>query len=324
MSKKETDTEFIDSIINEEDYQCSGMQVILKMVKNGFYRLGEIHKLNYYTEPNRVSFKNYSPEQLTDKVCNFLLSYGKCHFEDVPEKARTRDFYINAFTDRGVYEYIENHVCDFDKEFFRDLIATNRYALIFKNNAFEIMPLEYITTEMVDIAFIINTNWSGSDWFQSVVRRKPEAISYQAWLCAARYYTSVYNVLNVVPERYKTKIFYLELMSCSFNVGMSLEQDKQKVIGQLGDDVMTPEFLRDVICLDISNVGRIPERYLETELDFGEHKMEVWKACMLAEPNTITRIQPSIERIQFFKDTYGDNSFNYRLYCEDIEKEFGK
>lgn len=318
----ETDSNYIKRIMNDKEYECSGMQVILKAILNGIYCLGNSYPLNYYTEPKHVSLNSYPKNKQTDKVCHFLISYGKCSFDEVPEKARTRKFYLNAFSDKGVYDYIKNHIEEFDQEFFKDLITTNHYSLSFQNNAFEVMPLDYITTEMVDIAFLNATNWVDSDWFQSVVRRKPEVISYQAWLCATRYYTNVYNILNDIPDAYKTDIFYFELMSCTYNVGMPLKQKKEKTICNVGDDIFTPQFLKDLICLNISNVERIPEKYLDTQLDFKGKMLRVWEVCMLAEPETITSIQPTQERIDFFKNRYGYDTFYYRLYCKDIEEDF--
>lgn len=311
----------IKELLNKNEYSCSGMQIILRMIESGIYHLGTNHKLNYYDELRDASISNYPESKLTDAVCEFLISYGKCKFSEVPEKARTRDFYLNTFTDKDVFKYIETHINEFDKKFFKDLLATNHYSLVFSNNAFEIMPLEYIDNEMVDIAFLNATNWTDDDWFQSVVRRKPEAITYQAWLCAARYYSSVYNLLNDVPDFYKTEIFYLELMSCCYNCGMSLTQDKEKTIQHLDDNVFTPNFLLKLICLDIENIGRIPEKYMETIVDIEGKKNPIWKVGILVEPKTITMIQPTWERIQLFKDRYGENSFYYNLYCKDIEEK---
>ncbi len=318
MSK---DSTYVAKLKDRKDYSCSGMQIILNMIANGSYSLGEDYRLGYYDDPHYAKIDDYSEDKISDAICHFLISYGRCKFEDVPEKARTREFYLNSFTDKDVYKYIESHINEFDREFFKDLFATNHYALIFEDNAFEIMPLEYIDSEMVDIAFLNALDWNDSDWFQTVVRRKPEVITYQAWLCAARYYASVYNVLNNVPDEYKTETFYLEIMSCCYNVRMPLTRDKEKTIEQIPDSIMTPDFLKNVLCLDLENIGRIPEKYMDTMLDFRGKKVSVWEVGIIADSKIITLIEPTWERIKLFKDRYGDSSFYYNLYCKDIEEK---
>lgn len=312
----------IEELQRKRDFSCTGMQIILKMIESGVYQMGEVHRLGYYQDLHHIGLDSFSEKDLTDDICHFLISYGKCKFKDIPEKARTRDFFLNAFPDKDVYDYVINHINEFDREFFRDLIATDHYALCFSNNAFEAMPLEYIDSEMIDLAFLSANNWSDSDWFQSVVRRKPEAISYQGWLCAARYFTSVYNILDVIPEEYKTEILYLEIMSCCYNCGMSLRREKEKTIEHIPEAIFTEDFLKKVLSLDIENIGRIPEKYMDVVLDFKGKLFKVWEVGIIAEPKTIDLIKPNWERIEFFKKVYGDDSFYYNLYCKDVEEKF--
>lgn len=309
-------------LMQENSFSCSGMQIILKMIESGIYRIGDSYQLRYYKDGATLS--SYTKKELTDSVCNFLISYGQCKFSDVPKKARTREFFLNAFTDKDTYEYIKDNINDFDKEFFRDLIATNQYALIFENNAFEVMPLEYIDTEMIDIAFLTALNWNNGEWFKSVIKRKPEVISYQAWLCAVRYYGYAYNFLKFVPDCYKTELLYLEVMSPTYNCGIQLEQNKRRTVDEVPDEIFTEEFIQKVLNLNIENIARIPENYLGMTIDCNGELLEVWKVGIVAYPKIITLIKPTFERVEFFKNVYGNDSFYYNLYCKEIEDKLNK
>lgn len=102
--------------INDEVYKR-----ISKKVEDGIFKKGKKLKQHSFRE-----------ESITD----FPIS------ERTPENPRTREFFIFEFTDPEVFNYIKNHIEQFDREFFKDLLASDRYATIFRNNCFAIMPLE--------------------------------------------------------------------------------------------------------------------------------------------------------------------------------------
>ena len=111
---------------------------IKKRFENGEFVDGNYCKLAIPYD-SRTKLR-YVPIALrTPGYCVNALSYGNGTIDDVPEESRTREFFLHAYTSKSVFEYIKNHISDFDRKFFKDLIATNKYSTMFSdNNCFEI------------------------------------------------------------------------------------------------------------------------------------------------------------------------------------------
>lgn len=117
------------------------------------------------------------PDNLTPGHYVYANSYGKIKFRDIPEEYRTREFFLHALSGayEDIVEYVKAHPEKFDKQFFKDHIATNYYGLEFKLNDFEYMPLEFIDEEMVACAMFksidmryVERRGDCFDWFYSV------------------------------------------------------------------------------------------------------------------------------------------------------------
>lgn len=67
------------------------------------------------------------PDNLTPGHYVDAYRYGKIKFKDIPDEYRTREFFLHALS--GAYvdivEYVKAHPAKFDKQFFKDHIATN-------------------------------------------------------------------------------------------------------------------------------------------------------------------------------------------------------
>ena len=57
----------------------------------------------YYIEGK--SIEDIPVSQRTPEVCAALMHYSRCKLRDVPLSSRTREFYIDTFTDDDVYKY---------------------------------------------------------------------------------------------------------------------------------------------------------------------------------------------------------------------------
>ena len=138
---------------------------------------------------------NCIPENLTPGHYVFAIKYGKIKLKDIPEKYRTREFYLHALSGahKDIVEYVKAHSEKFDKQFFKDHIETNDYALEFELNDFEYMPIEFIDEEMVTCAMLkvvssldAEDRRNHRDWFFSVYRRKPEVLTQELYILGAR------------------------------------------------------------------------------------------------------------------------------------------
>ena len=151
-------------------------------IKDAVFRriLGKFQQ-DIYTMGKKTDFPRYYIEgknihdvpfnQRTPEICAALMHYSRCKLHDVPNKSRTREFYIDTFTDKDVNDFIKMNIDLFDRDFFKDLIVTNNYSTHFDTNCFNVMPLEYIDDEMISLAILHTQDWSSDEWFMSVVER---------------------------------------------------------------------------------------------------------------------------------------------------------
>ena len=138
---------------------------------------------------------NHQNPNLTSGHYVCALRHKQIKFSDVPEKYRTREFFLHALSSGSVdiVNYVKSHPEKFNKDFFKDHIETNSSALHYQFNDFEIMPLEYIDEEMVACALfktmdgcLYGRSNATNDWFYSICKRKKEVLTQEVYTLEAR------------------------------------------------------------------------------------------------------------------------------------------
>lgn len=294
----------------------------------GDFTFGEKCELaRYYYDDKTIH--SFTTEERTPEVCASLMHYSKCKLSDVPMSSRTREFYIDTFTDDDVYKYIRNNVSLFDRQFFKDLIVTNKYALIFDKNCFEIMPVEYIDDEMVSLAILHANNWASERWLKSVIRRNKDAISEEVWKLAARLYVregAISNeIFTSVPKDVKDEEYYYELCLCNFNEGMMLDTNKGKIMDLVPDEYITESFIIRLVNENIKNAARFNEKAFNMEVPVSDGtKVVVWKYLVKSDGYLMQYIPLNQERIDFFLSLYSKQSGEYMYGFKPAYKKYKK
>lgn len=310
---------------------------ILNKFSDGTFTDGNNCKIPHYIRDGHI--RSVPVEQRNAGLCIGLMSYGRCSLSDVPEKERTREFYLGAFSGTSlgsgdVRNYIRNNIEQFDRQFFKDLIVTDKYATHFEGNCFTIMPLKYIDEEMCSLAILNTTDWSSEEWVKTVYRKKPEALTSDIWKLVARLYARTNNaeeMLNMTPDEYKDEEYYLEMCSPSFNCGMTLDSSdlKKGIMDFMPEEMITPRFLGALLGLNVKNVTRFNEVALETELPIPGPNDETvlekaWKIAVRIDGYTIGNIPLNDERIEYFFSLYGKDSSEYKYGLKDNLKAYNK
>ena len=312
--------------INDEVYKR-----ISKKVEDGIFKKGKNCKLStYYFE--RKTIMDFPISERTPEICVSLMNYGKCDFHDVPETSRTRDFFISAFTNHGVFNYIKDNIEKFDRDFFKDLLESNEYATHFDRNCFAIMPLEYIDEEMCSLAILKALDWSDTAWFYSTYERKPEALTSDIWKLGARLYARKQDYenefLSITPEEYKDEEYYKEMCSCNYNCGMELTDNKGKIMDSVPQELLTPKFLLELLSENLANVARFNETALETEISYTrlgkEVQEKIWQFVVKKDGYNIRYIELNDERIEYFLNHYDKDSHEYNYGFKDKYKKYKK
>ena len=311
--------------INDEVYKR-----ISKKLEDGIFTKGKNCKLStYYFE--RKTIMDFPISERTPEICVSLMDYGKCDFYDVPEASRTREFFISAFTNHGVFNYIKDNIEQFDREFFKDLLESNEYATNFRENCFAIMPLEYIDEEMCSLAILNTLDWSDYAWFYSTYERKPEALTADLWKLAARLYETDENkILNITPEEYKDVEYYKERCCTNYNCGSEIASWKDKIMDSVPQEILTPEFLVDLLVDSLENIAMFNEKALETKISYsdtssGEIVTEtIWQFVVKLNGDFIRHIELNDERIEYFLKHYDKDSDEYNYAFKDKYKAYKK
>ncbi len=263
--------------------------------------------------------------------CNKLSLY------DVPESLRTEEFFANTFFYN--YDYIKNNIEKFDRNFFKDLIMTDSGCLRFDNNCFEIMPIEYIDEEILSLAILSGTDWSCNKWLLTVYKRNPQAISEDVWKLAARLYggRTFSNILTITPKEYQDKEWYQELFKCTYNCGCRCDSrdtylgnnDRTVLMDYIPKEVLTPEFLIELLKDTPENIARFSEYALETEINVGIDKDEnpikkkIWQLVIENDGNLIEKMDLNEERVNYFKSLYDKDSpeyFGFKYHYRDWKR----
>ncbi len=269
---------------------------------------------------------HHIPENLTPGHYVNACSYDKIKFKDVPEEYRTRGFFLHALA--GVYkdivEYVKANPDVFDRQFFKDHIATNYYGLMFELNDFEYMPLEFIDEEMVVCAMLETVNvcmfYGGArnnceDWFYSVYRRKPEVLTEELYILGARCFAEKLNgenrFLAITPEEYRTPEFYFAL--CLGN--------NTPVMEDIPESVLTDEFLRELLRDSTENIRCFSEAALERETSIADLKF--WQAAILDDGYLIRDIPLNDERVEYFLSIYtSEDSHLYKYVFKEYYERY--
>ena len=314
---------------------------IKKRFENGEFVDGNYCKLAIPYD-SRTKLR-YVPIALrTPGYCVNALSYGNGTIDDVPEESRTREFFLHAYTSKSVFEYIKNHISDFDRKFFKDLIATNKYSTMFSdNNCFEIMPLEYIDEEMCSIAALHSKDWTGDGWFRTVLRRKKEVLTADLFKYAVKIYPALSTdnndeIFNIVPKSFIDDEFYYCLLSDNAIVRVKLDTNSDNIMDYIPKHILTPELLKRLVDEKPRNLCRFNNYGLNVIIDYyyggKAYEEELWKyAIRRYGEDAISSMPLNDENVNFFLSLYPKDSMEYfrfkRLYKEykmkrDNSKEY--
>ena len=258
----------------------------------------------------------------TPGFCVNALDYGNGTIADVPKESRTRDFFLHAFPNESVCEYMKNHINEFDREFFKDLIVTNRNATIFDDrNCFEIMPLEYIDEEMCSIAAIHSRDSLLDGWFESILKRKKEAITEDLYKFAVKNYSTLSTdndgeIFNIVPSEYIDEEFYHCLLTGNILSRVKLETNEDNIMDYIPEEILTPEFLKYVIDTQSNSIGRFNKKGLNTLIKYSingkEYEEEIWKYAIRKYGKDAAYYIPLNDEVNsFFMGIYDKDSLDY-------------
>lgn len=281
---------------------------LMKEFKGKGYTFGTADETPLYTLSDYIK-----PEDLTVGHYANAIQYGDIKFEDVPEKYRTREFFLNSLSSchEDIVEYVKAHPERFDRQFFKDHIATSSVALEFEHNDFEYMPLEFIDEEMVMFAMLCSIpsrRGTYDDWFFSVHRRKPELLTELLYDLGARYLAKRIGdeipFLDITPKEYLTREYYFLLCLEASHLVMDFIPEK----------FLTENFLLAVLAEDLYNIESFSEEALErTILIDGNEPLKFWQLAIKLNGYLISHIPPNEERAEFFMSLYGEKSSEYRV-----------
>lgn len=289
--------------------------------KTGEFKPGIKSNLPIYSyKPNKT--ENLTPGHFVDGI-----GHSKILFKDIPKEFLTRDFFLHALCSvyHDVVSYVKEHLeTEFDREFFKDHIATKKSSLSFENNCFEYMPLEYIDEEMVSCAmlkciesrltFIDRRNDSSNNWFFSVAKRKPDVLTQDLWILGARCFARKGNgrnkFLEITPEKYKNQEYYFAM--CASN--------DTPVMEDIPKEILTTNFLVTLLNYDINNIKSFTNEALEetAPINGTDEKIKFWQYAILSKGHLISNIPLNDERVNFFISHYAEGSPEYRLSFQDV------
>ena len=265
----------------------------------------------------------YEACDFNDELFSAFVESGIFGLLDVPVNYRTNKFYISLFLNKDIYDYIESHIEEFDRDFFKDLITSSEHCTMLSDmNAFLIMPLEYIDEEMCSLAMLHSTWCSASEWFKIVLERKPSVLSDDMWKLGARLYAECSDnkcsYLDCVPAEYKDREFYYELCQCQFCRGIEQRNQKKNIIN------FVPEEIRMDIAYEIFSLDEKNHCFLSDEMyelpasTFGiKTDDKLWKYLIKKDGNNIKFIPLNMERIIFFTSLYNRHSNEYKKSFRD-------
>lgn len=241
-------------------------------------------------------------------------------------------FYINNYDNPKVFNFIKSHISYFDKQFFKELIIMNNHATHWSNNCFEIMPIEYIDTEICNLAISNHIDCYDDYWFLTVYKRKPEVLTKDLWKLGARLYSNIRdgenNFLNITPNQYKDEEYYKEMCRHSFRYYSVFTQNKKNIMSTVPQKILTVNFLISLLKENINNLDCFDNFSLEKEVTYiinnERVKEKIWQYAIKLDGKAITYIELNDKRIEFFLNTYGKDSKEYCTYFKRRYKQYKK
>lgn len=289
--------------------------------ETGEFKYGKVSELLIY------SYERGMKGDLTPGHYVDAINYGRIKFENIPEECRTRDFFVNVLSSvhKDVWAYVKEHIGEeFDREFFKDNIATHEYTLMFEENCFEYMPLQYIDEEMVSCAMIkavgsryCERRGDFGEWFYSVARRKPEVLTQDFWTLGARLFVAKRGgknqLLCITPEKYKTEEYYF---------AMCLANDT-RVMEDFPEEIITTAFLTNLINENVYNIRSFNEMALEKRVSPEvKDSLKFWQVAIFLYGHIVQYIPLNEERIAYFCNIYDEDSFEYEFGFKHAYKKW--
>lgn len=293
---------------------------------------------NEELEESELKFFSETREALKESAILSKLIFSRSVYE-IPESLRSLDVILNLMFCQDTFEYIKDNIEKFDRQCFKDIIATNFGFILCcfeDNNIFSIMPLEYIDEEMCLLAVLKDNG--GGYWFREVYKRKPEVLTERLWKLAARFYVfkvqDAIDLMRVIPKEYKDYEFYQELCSR----GSYFFGAKENVTDTIPPEILTPEFLLELILKQSDNVSTFSESALNTELSYTKYlhnlgddskktittTKKAWQMALLDNAENIWYVQPDDEKLKFFLHYYPKGSEEYEMYIVGEENKTSK
>jgi hypothetical protein len=219
---------------------------------------------------------------------------------------------------KAVYDYIEQHLDQFDRQFWKDATSADYYNILFKDhNIFDIMPDEYLDEEMAMCAMFAAIDMRYCErrhecegWFYTVHRRKPEILTREMYILGARCFAEKNcgknEFLVITPEEYRTPEYWLALCLCN----------DTPVMTDVPAEMLTEDFLLGIFLSDKRTIRGFTEEALEREVVFEGETVKMWQAAILYSGDTIRDISLNKERIKFFRSKYRKGSSEYKYAFE--------
>lgn len=235
--------------------------------------------------------------------------------EDVPGNLlREVLLYSASGCYKAVYDYIEQHLDQFDRQFWKDATSADYYNILFKDhNIFDIMPDEYLDEEMAMCAMFAAIDMRYHErrhqcegWFYTVHRRKPEILTHEMYILGARCFAAKNcgknEFLTITPEEYRTPEYWLALCLCNHT----------PVMTDVPAEMLTEDFLLGIFLSDRKTIRNFTEEELERDVVFRGETVKMWQAAILYSGYAIGDISLNEERIAFFRSKYDKDSFEYK------------
>ena len=218
-----------------------------------------------------------------------------------------------------VYDYIRQHIDEFDRQFWKDATSADYYNIEFTDhNIFDIMPDKYLDEEMAMCAMLaaIDSRYcerrnEREGWFYSIHRRRPELLTREMYILGARCFAArrgdKNEFLSITPEEYRTPEYWLALCLCN----------DTPVMLDVPTDILTADFLMGIYLSDNETIRGFTEEALERDVVFKEQSVKMWQAAILNYGYSIRYIPLNEERIAFFRSLYSEDSSEYMYAFED-------
>lgn len=243
------------------------------------------------------------------------LKNGNVGIKDVPGNLlREVLLYSASGCYKAVYDYIEQHLGQFDRQFWKDATSADYYNIDFKDhNIFNIMPDEYLDEEMAMCAMFAAIDMRYCErrhlcegWFYTVHRRKPEILTQEMYILGARCFAAKNcgknEFLTITPEEYRTPEYWLALCLCNHT----------PVMTDVPAEMLTEDFLLGIFLSDRKTIRVFAEEALERDVVFRGETVKMWQAAILYSGYAIRDISLNEERIAFFRSKYDKDSFEYK------------